>query len=68
MRRGGPVTVVVEAATRKGRTIRLGTLEELPVDHGPYDAVTMFYVLEHLPDPMGALRKAANLLVPAGCS
>jgi len=61
-----PSPSVVEAATRKGRTIRLGTLEELPVDHGPYDAVTMFYVLEHLPDPMGALRKAANLLVPGG--
>jgi hypothetical protein len=26
----------------------------------------MFYVLEHLPDPMGALRKAWSLLSPGG--
>jgi SAM-dependent methyltransferase len=26
----------------------------------------MFYVLEHLPDPMGALRKAYDLLDPGG--
>jgi len=57
---------VVEAARRKGRAVRLGTLEELPEQQGPYDAVTMFYVLEHLPDPMGALRKVFDLLVPGG--
>ena len=57
-----PSPSVVEAAARKGRIVRLGMLEEFSADHGPYDAVTMFYVLEHLPDPMGALRKAASLL------
>ena len=61
-----PSPSVVEAATRHGRNVQLGTLEELSADHGPYEAVTMFYVLEHLPDPMGALRKAASLLVPGG--
>ena len=61
-----PSPSVVEAATRKGRTVRLGTLEEFSADRGPYDAVTMFYVLEHLPDPMGALRKVFDLLVPGG--
>jgi SAM-dependent methyltransferase len=61
-----PSPSVVEAATRKGRRIRLGTLEELPRDHGPCDAITMFYVLEHLSDPMVALRKVFDLLVPGG--
>jgi len=61
-----PSPLVVEAATRKGREVRLGRLEELQVDQGSYDAATMFYVLEHLPDPMGALRKVFDLLVPGG--
>jgi SAM-dependent methyltransferase len=61
-----PSPSVVEAAARKGRRIRLGTLEKLPMDQGLYDAVTMFYVLEHLPDPMGALRKVFDMLVPGG--
>lgn len=61
-----PSPPVVEAARRAGRTVRLGTLEEFPTDRGPYDAVTMFYVLEHLPDPMGALRKIFAVLAPGG--
>jgi SAM-dependent methyltransferase len=61
-----PSQAVVDAAIRNGRHVRLGTLEAFPTDVGPYDAVTMFYVLEHLPDPMGALRKAFDLLVPGG--
>jgi SAM-dependent methyltransferase len=61
-----PSPSVVEAGERKGRRIRQGTLERLPMERGPYDAVTMFYVLEHLSDPMGALRKVFRLLVPGG--
>lgn len=61
-----PSPSVVKAATRKDRRVRLGTLEDFSADHGAYDAVTMFYVLEHLPDPMGALRRAGDLLVPGG--
>ncbi|HSB78881.1 MAG TPA: class I SAM-dependent methyltransferase [Candidatus Methylomirabilis sp.] len=61
-----PSPAVVSAATGKGRPVRLGTLEGMQGDSGVYDAVTMFYVLEHLPDPMGALRKAWGLLAPGG--
>ncbi len=61
-----PAPSAVEVATRRGRAVRLGTLEGFPAERGPYDAVTMFYVLEHLPDPMGALRKVFDLLVPGG--
>lgn len=61
-----PSASVVTAAMRKGRRVRLGTLEDVPLDHGPYDAVTMFYVLEHLSDPMGALRKVSALLIDGG--
>lgn len=61
-----PSQAVVDEATRTGRRVRLGTLEALSANAGPFDAITMFYVLEHLSDPMGALRKAFDLLVPGG--
>lgn len=61
-----PSPTVVAAAVKKGRRVRLGTLDGIRGKDGPYDAVTMFYVLEHLPDPMAALEKASDLLAPGG--
>ncbi len=61
-----PSPTVVAAARRKGHRVRLGTLEGLEEADRTYNAITMFYVLEHLPDPIGALRKVAGLLVPGG--
>lgn len=39
-------------------------VDELPRNH--YDLVSMFHVLEHLTDPVDALRKMASLLTPEG--
>ena len=61
-----PSPAVVAAAVNRGRPVRLGTLESLPGECGAYDAVTMFYVLEHLPDPLAALEKAWRLLSRGG--
>jgi SAM-dependent methyltransferase len=61
-----PSSTVVSAAAGKGRPVHLGTLEGMRVQNGSYDAITMFYVLEHLPDPMGALKRAFDLLAPDG--
>jgi SAM-dependent methyltransferase len=61
-----PSPVVADAAVRKGRPVRVGTLEGLAGEGPRYDAVTMFYVLEHLPDPLGALRIVSDLLAPGG--
>jgi len=61
-----PSPTVVAAAIRKGRTVQLGTLVRMQSPNGTYDAVTMFYVLEHVPDPLGALRRAFDLLAPGG--
>lgn len=61
-----PSRVVAETAVRKGRPVRVGTLQELAGEGARYDAVTMFYVLEHLPDPLGALRTVSALLAPGG--
>jgi len=61
-----PSPGAVGVAAGKGLPVRLGTLEGLDPAAGQYDAATMFYVLEHLPDPMEALRKAYDLLSPGG--
>lgn len=61
-----PSPVVTAAAARRGIPVRTGTLEEFDAPPGRFEAVTMFYVLEHLADPMGALRKVFRLLSPGG--
>jgi SAM-dependent methyltransferase len=61
-----PSPSAVQIGTRRGRPIRLGTLEGLGADGPPYDVVTMFYVLEHLANPMAALQRVSGLLAPAG--
>jgi SAM-dependent methyltransferase len=61
-----PSPVVVAAALHRGVPVRLGTIEDLKPSPSRYDAVTMFYVLEHLPDPLAALGKAHELLAPGG--
>ena len=61
-----PSPVTVAAATARGIPVRLGTLETFPRSGVAYRAITMFYVLEHLHDPMSALRKVFALLEPGG--
>ncbi|MCL5884527.1 MAG: class I SAM-dependent methyltransferase [Deltaproteobacteria bacterium] len=61
-----PSPAPIAAAAGKGLSVRLGTLEDLDAPKGYYSAVTMFYVLEHLPDPIGALRKVSGILSPGG--
>jgi SAM-dependent methyltransferase len=41
-------------------------LEKAPLRPGAFAAITMFHVLEHLPDPRAFLRAARNLLAPDG--
>lgn len=53
----------VERARRSGAQVLLGGLEEAP---GPYDAICMFQVLEHIYQPQSFLEKALGKLRPGG--
>lgn len=60
-------TFAVEfARSRFGLKATLGDLTEVPFQAGAYDAVTMWDVIEHVPDPSGYLRRAHELLRPGG--
>ena len=60
-----------EAACRTGHDrlgvdIKCGTTETLTLPPESFDAVTLWDVLEHLPDPAAELRRAHALLRPGG--
>lgn len=73
MRRKGWIAEGVElsepaaaiARRMTGLPVHSCALEETEFD-GPFDVVTMFYVIEHVPDPVRTLRDAARLLKPGG--
>jgi 2-polyprenyl-3-methyl-5-hydroxy-6-metoxy-1,4-benzoquinol methylase len=46
--------------------VRAGTLEQAGLEPGSFDLVTLWDVLEHLPDPLGSLRSVRALLRPTG--
>ena len=50
---------------RYGVAVVVGDAVSAEVD-GPFDAITMWHVLEHLPDPTAALERAARLLAADG--
>ncbi len=54
---------MVEAARARGLDARRKSLEEV---EGPWDAIALWDVLEHLSHPIGALGRIAARLVPGG--
>lgn len=59
--------IAVEAERRIGRErIHLGTLADAPHRAESFDLISFWDVVEHLPDPIGALREARRLLRPGG--
>lgn len=57
---------VEEAQKQYGLTVRRGGIGEAVWGDLRFDFITMFHVLEHLPDPRNGLRYAAGLLRPQG--
>jgi 2-polyprenyl-3-methyl-5-hydroxy-6-metoxy-1,4-benzoquinol methylase len=49
-----------------GLPVEAAGVEALDRMHEPWDVVTFWHVLEHLPDPLVALRSACRLLAPDG--
>jgi len=47
-------------------TVHSGPLEQAGLSKGRFDAVTAFYVIEHLPNPMAFLRECHRILKPRG--
>lgn len=54
------------ARSHFGLEVTEGTIHDAPLAAGSLDVLTMFDVIEHVPDPLGDLRKAWDLLAPGG--
>lgn len=53
-------------ARAKGFTVQVGSLEQAQPPSEPYDVITAWMVLEHLHDPVGALKKLRAWIKPEG--
>jgi len=54
------------ARDQLGQPVATGTLEERAFDAGSFDVVTLWEVLEHVPDPRAFLAEIARVLAPGG--
>lgn len=56
----------VAAATLGDGNVHLGLLQDAPLEHGSFDLITFWDVIEHIPDFVGVLEYARGLLAPGG--
>jgi SAM-dependent methyltransferase len=61
-----PSRWATSVGTARGLPIVNGTIENLPDTVPLFDAVTIWDVIEHLPDPLGDLRRIRPLIRPGG--
>jgi SAM-dependent methyltransferase len=58
-------TAIAHAQERYGLALRAGLLEEA-APPGPYDAISLWHVIEHVPDPVATLRFCHGILRDRG--
>jgi SAM-dependent methyltransferase len=59
--------MATEAAARLGEDrVRVGTVSDIEPSWGPFDLITFWDVVEHIPDPVSALQVARRHLTPGG--
>ena len=56
----------VNAARQTGLPIRHGSLEQQKFPDDTFDAITLFHVVEHVPDPVQTLAECARILKKGG--
>jgi len=61
-----PSTQAAELASRRGVTMLGDTIDQLPSDAGPFDAILLIDVAEHIVQPVPFFAKLAGLLRPGG--
>jgi len=61
-----PSESAAAAARARGASVHLGTLADHHWDPGSFDLVVFSHSLEHIPEPLRALRTARELLAPGG--
>lgn len=54
------------AAQARGVEVFVGTLEETPYAQGTFDVITLWHIIEHVPQPLELLRTVHRLLQPHG--
>lgn len=55
------------AVEEYGLKVYVGSFDDQTLESDSFDVITMDHVIEHLPDPIGSIRKAYHLLKPGGC-
>lgn len=61
-----PSRSLTERATRRGANVLSGTLPHRELGNRAFDIVTLVDVVEHVADPVGLIRMAADCLAPGG--
>lgn len=61
-----PSPKAIEDGIKRGLKLHQGYLHEIGFAGGTFDAITLYEVAEHLPDPIGLLQECARILKPNG--
>ena len=61
-----PASAAIAEARRAGLTVHEGTVHDLELENASCDVVSMWWTLEHVPDPQAEIRRVAELVKPGG--